>query len=164
MNRVTKINIATMAHREQKWQSRVFCLTKPSAKSIFLALHLTAGWPTGRQRDTTAVWKYTDVAGFSVADLLCVCACVCVCACAHASFHASWIVINNKHAKYVLECLFATHVQTLREILLLSVQQVCLHECSLYWLCMHMSPSCVLVLLCVQVCVCFRSTVGMGTL
>lgn len=53
--------------RERKWQSRVLCLTRPSDKSIFLALRVTAGWSTGRQRDATAVWKYTDVAGFAVA-------------------------------------------------------------------------------------------------
>lgn len=44
-------------------------------KTIFLALHLTAGWSTGRQRGAAAVWKYTDVAG---GDLVWVCVCVCV--------------------------------------------------------------------------------------
>lgn len=121
---VRKINTATIEYK-QKWQSHVLCLTKLSAKSIFLALHLTAGWSTGRQRDATAVWKYTDVAGFSVPEIYCVCVSVCVvrvCVCSNV------FPCFVDGGRFLSECLCFI---VLHEMLPL-IKFVCL-----YWLCMH---------------------------
>lgn len=128
---------------EQKWQSRVLCLTRLSDKSIFLALRVTAGWSTGRQRDATAVWKYTDVAGFSVAEIWCVCVYACVHVCMGACFAAVRIEVNM-HATILDVCFMMLH-----EILFLS-RFVCAERWSV---CARVFLSCVwLMCSCVFLC------------